>query len=108
MEYHLLDNKGWKTKVTADEEETMRVFNQLKLGLTSVPAYGKSNERQEGQMVTLIIRRLDDDGVILGVEGFFGEGEATLSHNNRRVEITEELNRLITERLAEAELVQSK
>jgi hypothetical protein len=46
---------------------------------------------------------LDDEAIVLNVVGFAGQGQVTLSHNNRRVELTEDLKQLIAERLAQAE-----
>jgi hypothetical protein len=101
VEYLLFDETGCKKKTVTNEAEVQRVFDQLKQGLTLVPSADKLNEQQGG--LNLVIRRLDDEAIVLNVEGFAGQGQVTLSHNNRRVELTEDLKQLIAERLAQAE-----
>jgi hypothetical protein len=101
VEYLLFDETGCKKKTVTNEAEVQRVFDQLKQGLTLVQSADKLNE-QQGRL-NLVIRRLDDEAIVLNVEGFAGQGQVTLSHNNRRVELTEDLKQLIAERLAQAE-----
>jgi hypothetical protein len=103
VEYLLFDEKGCKKKTVNNEAEVQRVFDQLKQGLTLVPSADKLNEQKRGRKVTLVVRRLDDEATVLNVEGFAGQGQVTLSHNNRRMELTEDLKRLIDERLTQAE-----
>jgi hypothetical protein len=101
VEYLLFDETGCKKKTVTNEAEVQRVFDQLKQGLTLVQSADKLNE-QQGRL-NLVIRRLDDEAIVLNVVGFAGQGQVTLSHNNRRVELTEDLKQLIAERLAQAE-----
>ncbi|HZW82813.1 MAG TPA: hypothetical protein VFF14_05210 [Candidatus Deferrimicrobium sp.] len=103
VEYLLFDDKGCKKKSVTNEAEVQRVFDQLKKGFNYVQSTDKLNEQQGGRKVDLTIRRLDDGAVVLYVEGIAGQDIVTLSHNNRRVELTEDLKRLIAERLAQAE-----